>query len=98
MSLRQSLLEAIGESCAVAFTRARQHRNFSEDPTLKALLEAAMRRCDQFNDSDQARQEMRDQVLATPPHLRQDLLGHFLATQAQALVAPLIKQQKNNHD
>ena len=42
------------------------------------LLEAAMRRCDQFNDSDKARQDMREQVLETPPHLRQDLLDHFM--------------------
>ena len=42
------------------------------------LLEAAMRRCDQFNDGDKARQDMREQVLETPPHLRQDLLDHFM--------------------
>lgn len=49
------------------------------------LLEAAMRRCDQFNDSDKARQDMREQVLETPPHLRQDLLDHFIqsATERQ---------------
>ena len=47
-----------------------------------------MRRCDQFNDSDKARQDMRDQVLEIPPHLRQDLLDHF--TQAT------LKEQ--NHD
>ena len=27
---------------------------------------------------DKARQEMREQVLETPPHLRQDLLDHFM--------------------
>ena len=42
------------------------------------LLESAMRRCDRFNDSEKARQDMREQVLETPPHLRQDLLEHFL--------------------
>ena len=42
------------------------------------LLEAAMRRCDQFNDNEKARQDMREQVLETPPHLRQDLLDHFI--------------------
>ena len=42
------------------------------------LMAAAMRRCDQFNDSDKARQDMREQVLETPPHLRQDLLDHFM--------------------
>ena len=43
------------------------------------LLAAAMRRCDNFNDSERARQDMRDQVLEIPPHLRQDLLDHFLS-------------------
>ena len=42
------------------------------------LMAAAMRRCDQFNDGDKARQDMREQILETPPHLRQDLLDHFL--------------------
>jgi hypothetical protein len=41
------------------------------------LMVAAMRRCDDFNDSEQARQAMRQDVLGTPPHLRQDLLDHF---------------------
>ena len=41
------------------------------------LLAAAMRRCDHFNDSEQARQQMREQVLEIPPHLRQDLLDLF---------------------
>ncbi|MDZ4145694.1 MAG: hypothetical protein U1D29_14360 [Burkholderiales bacterium] len=41
------------------------------------LIAAAMRRCDQFNDSEAARQAMRDDCLATPPELRQDLLDHF---------------------
>ena len=62
------------------------------------LLEAAMRRCDQFNDSEKARQDMREQVLETPLHLRQDLLGHFLGKPTQAPVAPLKKQRENNHD
>ena len=42
------------------------------------LMAAAMRRCDQFNDDDKARQDMREQVLETPPQLRQDLLDHFM--------------------
>ena len=41
------------------------------------LLEAAMRRCDQFNDSDKARQDMREQILEIPPHQRQELLDYF---------------------
>ena len=62
------------------------------------LLESAMRRCDQFNDSEKARQDMRKQVLETPPHLRQDLLEHFLGKPPQAPVASLKEQRKNNHD
>ena len=62
------------------------------------LLEAAMRRCDQFNDGEKARQDMREQVMETPHHLRQDLLGHFLSTPTQAPVASLKEQRENNHD
>jgi hypothetical protein len=62
------------------------------------LLHAAMRRCDQFNDSDKARQDMREQILETPRHLRQDLLKHLLSTTAQAPATPLKKQRENNHD
>ena len=64
----------------------------------KQLLEAAMRRCDQFNDSEKARQDMRKQVLDTSPHLRQDLLEHFLGKQPQAPIASLKEQRENNHD
>lgn len=80
MSLRQSLLDAIGESCAVADTKATQLRNFSIDPTLDALLQAAMRRCDHFNDGEKARQDMREQVIETPQHLRKDLLNYFMGS------------------
>ncbi len=62
------------------------------------LLEAAMRRCDQFSDSEKARQDMREQVLQTPLHLRQDLLDHFLGKPPQAPAASLKKQRENNDD
>ena len=62
------------------------------------LLEAAMRRCDQFNDGEKARQDMREQVLETPPHLRQELLEHFLGKLTQAPIASLKEQRENNHD
>lgn len=62
------------------------------------LLDAAMRRCDQFNDSEKTRQDMREQILETPPHLRQDLLEHFLRTTVHAPATPLKKQRENNHD
>lgn len=43
----------------------------------KAVIAAAMHRCDEFNDSDADRQKMRQDVLALPPHLHADLLEHF---------------------
>lgn len=82
MTLRQALLNSIGESCAVASNKATQQRNFSIDPVLSALMLAAMGRCDQFNDGEQARQEMREQVMEIPTHLRQDLLEHLLGRPA----------------
>jgi hypothetical protein len=53
-------------------------QGFANDLLDTRLMVAAMRRCDQFNDSEAARQAMRDQLLEVPPHLRQDLLDHFL--------------------
>lgn len=47
------------------------------DPAVTELLDAAMRACDAWNDSTQAREEMRRDCLETPPHLRADLLNHF---------------------
>lgn len=74
MTLRNALLEAIGESCAVARTSATQQRNFSSDPTLDALLEAAMRAAAHWKD-DPA--EWRQQCMEVPPHQRADLLEHL---------------------
>lgn len=41
------------------------------------LINTAMRRCDQFNDSQQARENMRRDCINTPDHLKPDLLRHF---------------------
>lgn len=41
------------------------------------LLLAAMRACDHWGDTLQAREQMRQDCLNTPPHLRVDLLEHF---------------------
>ena len=41
------------------------------------LLNAAMRACDAWNDTAQARDQMRRECLETPPHLRTELLAHF---------------------
>ena len=48
--------------------------------TADRLIHAAMRVCDRHGDNDTARQEMRDQCLALPPHLQADLLEHFKGT------------------
>ena len=45
--------------------------------TTSWLIDAAMQVCDQHNDSEAAREEMRQDILGTPPHLQQDLLDYF---------------------
>lgn len=45
--------------------------------TTAELLKAAMVACDHWGDSEPARQAMRDECLALPPHLQADLLAHF---------------------
>ena len=47
------------------------------DPAVAELLDAAMRACDAWNDTTQAREEMRRDCLETPPHLQGDLLQHL---------------------
>lgn len=47
------------------------------DPAVTELLDAAMRACDAWNDTALAREQMRQDVLQTPPHLRADLLDHL---------------------
>lgn len=44
------------------------------------LLLAAMRACDYHGDGPEAREQMRQDCLNTPPHLRADLLAHFRKT------------------
>lgn len=48
--------------------------------TTNALIEAAMRACDAWNDTEQAREQMRRDCLQTPAHLRADLLAHLQAS------------------
>jgi hypothetical protein len=50
----------------------------------RQLIEAAIRACDFWGDSDQARAEMVADIKATPQHLRQDLLEHFLVAYGKA--------------
>lgn len=49
----------------------------------RPLLAAAMRLCDQFNDTEKARQDMWQQVLETQTFLQQNLLDHLRVTPAQ---------------
>lgn len=44
------------------------------------LLLGAMRTCDYWGDTPEAREQMRQDCLNTPPHLRADLLAHFKST------------------
>ena len=52
----------------------------ADERLLDSLLTAAMRACDHHGDSEEARQQMHDDCMATPPHLRADLLAHFHGT------------------
>lgn len=47
------------------------------------LIAAAKRRCDQFDDGEEARAQMRADIMATPAHLRGDLLAHFRSVGAR---------------
>ena len=77
MTLRESLLHAIGESCAVARPSATQPRNCATDPTLSALLAAAMRAAAHWKDDPEA---WRLQCLEVPHYLHGDLLDHLSKT------------------
>lgn len=48
--------------------------------TVDALVTAAMRACDHHGDGEAARQQMRQECLATPTHWQSDLLAHFRET------------------
>lgn len=69
--------------------------------TTTALIEAALRRCDQFNDGPPAREQMRQDCLALPPHLQADLLEHFQGKPADLALkfqpAIILQIQKESH-
>lgn len=50
------------------------------DSLSRELLDAAMRVCDFWRDGPEAREQMRQDVMNTPLHLRADLLDHFRQT------------------
>jgi hypothetical protein len=64
-------------------TSIREHKpallDFLVEVTRQAadLIDAAMRVCDHHGDGEEARADMRADCLATPPHLRVDLLDHL---------------------
>jgi hypothetical protein len=62
-----------GESCTELHSPGAltAHRMAAE------LIAAAMRRCDQFNDDDAKRAQMRGDCLELSPRLQLDLLNHF---------------------
>lgn len=66
-------------------------RNF--DP----LTEAAMRACDAWGDGPEARAAMRRDCLATPEHLRADLLAHFRTAYGGQLAEPSARPAAGKH-
>lgn len=54
------------------------------DPGLDALLQAADLACDFHHDSAAARAAMQADCMATPPHMRADLIDHFEQTYGTA--------------
>lgn len=62
----------------VAFTRTRNSQlSFTAERLTRELIAAAMRRCDEFNDNEAAREQMRDDCLSLSPAMQADLLAHF---------------------
>ena len=51
--------------------------------TTDALVKAAMRACDHFNDGPADRAAMKRECITTPLHLQADLLNHFKKTYPQ---------------
>lgn len=54
-----------------------ENANAEDFELMWVLIEAAMHRCDAFNDGPAARAEMEADCRATPPHQQQDLLAYF---------------------
>jgi len=57
-----------------------KNESANDDGLMARLIAAAMKACDHHGDGEQARADMRQQCLDTPPHLRADLLDHFQQT------------------
>lgn len=50
------------------------------DQITRQLLQAAMHACRHWGDNQAAREQMRQDCISTPPHLRPDLLAHLRTT------------------
>ena len=68
-----------GQELHVAFAKGcnTQPTSLTEKRRTAELIKLAMKRCDEFGDGLEARDEMRRQCLELPPHLQIDLLDHF---------------------
>lgn len=70
-----------------------QRSDTSIDPAVADLLEAAMRVCDAWGDTADAREQMCRDCLGTPPHLRADLLDHLNSRSSASAVLALRRQR-----
>ena len=69
-TVETSTSSSVAEIAAVAVA--------TQFPTVTALLNAAMRACDYWDDGEAAKQAMREQCLSVPEHQRKELTEHFL--------------------
>lgn len=65
---------------ALATLAISQHGHGHIDPAVRSLLEAAMRACEHFQDSQTARIQMVRECLEVPPEQRADLTDYFVST------------------
>lgn len=67
-----------GQKLHVAFaTPCNTQLGLTAQRQVRELIEAALRACDHHGDNEAEREQMRQDVQNTPPHLRPDLLDHF---------------------
>lgn len=69
--------DSVTEILRPPFNRGEEFGGVFGGDLLAALLSLADEVSTFWGDSDEARQQMRDEVMQTPAHLRADLLAHF---------------------
>jgi hypothetical protein len=74
-------IKMVSQLATLAIT---QGEKLPTDPVVIALLEAAMRACDFWEDSSEARAQMVTDIRALAHHQRHDWLEHFLIAYSQA--------------